>query len=283
MKLLILTLLIFLPLQSWSQAYCALRNPQSKIMQLYPLCETYNTTIGTIDERTRLEIAKKIPFPIHFYEIGKHNLYTIKNNETVLGLVHSRSEKSPWGLVEIIWSLNLDLSIKDFSFQRCRTASKDLLLSKEFKAQIINKTFYELKNLIDEKGRLNKSLKVPKGADQLCQILLQSALKTMLITDLAWQDKLISLRMNSIKFKGLSNLSLAIDGKKGDYYHKLVILKNKEQDKYLVKLTDNSESRALSIYSYQNKQLKPLFSSLFSKNLTEEQLSQLTELINQTK
>ena len=103
------------------QGFCSLRNPQAKIKALYPNCQNFKTIVSSIDETTRKELNQLLPFPLHYYEIGRHDLYLINKDEEIEGLIHSRSEQSKWGLIEIVWSLGLDLTVKDFAFQRCLT------------------------------------------------------------------------------------------------------------------------------------------------------------------
>ncbi|WDE97369.1 hypothetical protein PQO03_05310 [Lentisphaera profundi] len=199
-KYLLSTLFIFTSL-GYSQGYCALRHPQSKINILYPECQNFETIISTIDDQTRLDVEQHLGFPLYFYEIGRHNLYAVKKETDLLGIVHARSEKSKWGLVEIIWSLDLNLNIDDFTFQRCRTSAKNRLLDDSFKKIIRGKNFTEIKAIL--KNLVNNELYQNLNNDQkiLTEILLKSAIKTIALTESSWADEIKKLRLKHLSKK----------------------------------------------------------------------------------
>jgi hypothetical protein len=179
----------------------------------FPDSQSYKTIISSISQQSREEIDKLLPFSLHYYEIGRHHLYAVREKGQVTALVHSRSEQSQWGLVEIIWSLNLDLSIRDFSFQRCRSHKKNLVLTKEFKQQLIGKNYFELLSFIDPAGKLNEKLLVDREAKDLAQLLVQSSLKTIALTDLCWGQKLKEIREPyRVKYSSLPFKSEIIKG-----------------------------------------------------------------------
>jgi hypothetical protein len=199
-KYLLSTLFIFTHL-GYSQGYCALRHPQSKINKLYPECQNFETLISTIDDQTRLDVEQHLGFPLYFYEIGRHNLYAIKKEDDLLGIIHARSEKSKWGLVEIIWSLDLNLNVDDFAFQRCRTSSKNRLLEDDFKKIIRGKNFTEIKAIL--KNLVNNELYQNLNENQktLTKILLKSAIKTIALTEYSWADEIKKLRLKHLSKK----------------------------------------------------------------------------------
>jgi len=263
----------------FAQGYCALRDPQAKIRQMYPHCKNYNTLVGTIDERVRSKVQNKISLPLYFYEIGRHNLYAIKRDEQTVGLVHSRSEQSTWGLVEIIWSLNLDLSIRDFSFQRCRSGQKNILTDPEFKKQLIGKKFLDIKSMIDKQGKLNSSLIVANEAEPLAQILIQSALKTIAITDIAWTNELHHLRLKSLSLNKKLIKIHGTDIKNNDYYKTVSILKYDQEDKYIIITLDSLEAENVSIYTYSNDQLTLRFSPIDQLPSNDQKLMNLEKYV----
>ena len=123
----LVTLILFISTQLiYSQGYCSLRNPQSKIKSLYPNSNHYKTIIETINAQSRQKIHSLLPFSLHYYELGRHNLYLISDGNKAAGLVHARTEESKWGLIEIVWSLNLDLSIKNFTSKDAAVVPKIL-------------------------------------------------------------------------------------------------------------------------------------------------------------
>ena len=192
-------LLLLLPYSIQAQGYCSLRNPQAKIRAFYPDCNGYKTIVRTIDNSARVYLGEVLPFSIHHYEIGRHNLYTVNDIKTTKGLVHARTEQSQWGLIEIVWSLNTDLTVKDFDFQRCRTQLKTEVLKDDFKRQIVGKHFYELRQLLDETGYINSLVKTKDSVKPLAKTVIHSALKTIALTEFCWKQDLEKLRFQSMQ------------------------------------------------------------------------------------
>ena len=194
MKIIIIfTLLLFSLQYSHADAYCSLRDPVAQIQQLYPQKTNQRSIVKTVDSSTRNLVKLALPSnDLHFSELGRHTLYVAMKNTQALGYVHVRSEQSKWGLVEIIWALDKDLKIKDFTFQRCRSPKKKILDNEDFRNVFIGKSYEELKTLLSSDGiTANKILlDRAKGAPELASVVLRCALKTLLITDLLWGEEL---------------------------------------------------------------------------------------------
>lgn len=191
--IMILTLLLFSIQYSFADAYCSLRDPVAQIQQLYPQKTNQLSIVKTVDSNTRNLVKLALPSnDLHFSELGQHTLYVAMKNTKALGYVHVRSEQSKWGLVEIIWALDKNLKIKDFTFQRCRSPNKKVLENKDFKNVFIGKSYEELKTLLSSDGVTanNILLDKAKGAPELASVVLRCALKTLLITDILWREEL---------------------------------------------------------------------------------------------
>jgi len=191
--IIILTLLLFSIQYSYADAYCSLRDPVAQIQQLYPQKTNQLSIVKTVDNSTRNLVKLALPSnDLHFSELGRHTLYVAMKNTEALGYVHVRSEQSRWGLVEIIWALDKDLKIKNFTFQRCRSPKKKVLENEDFKNVFIGKSYEELKTLLSSDGITanNILLDKAKGAPELASVVLRCALKTLLITDILWGEEL---------------------------------------------------------------------------------------------
>ena len=175
-----------------AEAFCALRDPVNSIYQLYPNATSYRSIVRTVNQQTREHIITHLPnFNLHFSEMGRHTLYVAIQNGIEIGYVHVRSEQSQWGLVEVAWALNLDLSVKDFVFQRARNPSRKYLETPDFKSQLIGRNFKALKTLIDSPfAEFSTPLFTNKDALKLVNVVIKSAMKTILITEQAWNDDL---------------------------------------------------------------------------------------------
>lgn len=181
-----------------AQAYCSLRDPNRSILELYPETETFRSLVGTVDEDVREAVGEQLPFTLHFNELGRHTLYaTVDERFHPVGLVHARSEPGRWGLVEVVWSLGLDLRVRDFRFQRCREKEKDYVESEAFRSLLAGRAVEDLLVLLTEDGsalRPDALPQVPEKARDLAAVVVRCALKTQVVTAIAWADELPDLR-----------------------------------------------------------------------------------------
>ena len=194
MKIFIILILFVFSLQnSYADAYCSLRDPVAQIQQLYPQKTNQLSIVKTVDTSTRNLVKLALPSnDLHFSELGQHTLYVAMKNTDALGYVHVRSEQSKWGLVEIIWALDKNLKIKNFTFQRCRSPQKKLINNENFKNVFIGKNYEELKILLSSDGITANNILLDKAKDspELASVVLRCALKTLLITDILWGEEL---------------------------------------------------------------------------------------------
>ena len=185
-------LTLWLPTMVSAQAYCALRDPSKKIYEFYPDATSFRSLVRTVDENVRQNVAARLPFTIHFNELGRHTLYLPVKGAKPQGLVHARSEAGEWGLTEIIWSLTPDLVIQDFSFQRCRSRKRTAVETAQFKKQLVGKTFGELRELLDQSGNnlSPNKVEIQEDARTLAASVIRSALKTIAVTQITWKKEL---------------------------------------------------------------------------------------------
>ena len=177
----ILSLAVLSIAEASAQAYCALRDPVGAIKKLNPEATGHRSIVRTIKGDDRREVGEKLPFTLHFNELGKHTLYALVKGDTPVGIIHSRSEKGRWGMVEIVWHLDLDLKVQGFEFQRCRDRASKTIGRNTFVRQIRGKGFDELKALLspDCKSLAPGGITVPGNAADLAVVTLRSALKTI--------------------------------------------------------------------------------------------------------
>ncbi len=182
-----------------AQAYCALRDPVSQIYSVCPEADNYRSVVRTIDESAREAITTRVPYPMHFTELGRHTLYVGIEGRRPVGLVQARSERSRWGLVEVIWSFDLDLRVADFALQRCRARSADRkeIESDAFKSLVRGRSFDELLTLVSADG---KSLSpevagLIQGDPGLALAVLRCGIKTVAATEAAWSADVQAARL----------------------------------------------------------------------------------------
>lgn len=134
----------------------------------------------------RRRVVREVPFTLDFSE--DHRVYVPLRAGKPLGVVHVRSESGEWGLVEIAWFLDLDLKIRDFRFQRCRSRAREQIGGKEFRKQLTGKSEKQLLSLLteDRVALQPKALDVARKSKPLAVTVVRSALKAILATRYAW-------------------------------------------------------------------------------------------------
>ncbi|MGI9294497.1 MAG: hypothetical protein ACR2PS_11000 [Pseudomonadales bacterium] len=186
---LLLALLIGLP-KTADAAYCSLRDPIIAIQTMYPKATQHRSIVRPIDQNIRREIAKLLPFTLHYKEVGRHTLYLVNNERKPIGFVQARSEASDWGLVEIAWAISPDMTIDGMVLQRCRGPECNAALKNQVQHALYGKSFPELLTLLSADGNAlsNKAKNTIRGAQPLLLTILRSALKTLAVTQLVWGD-----------------------------------------------------------------------------------------------
>jgi hypothetical protein len=187
-----LAVLIGLPFKLHAVAYCALRDPMLAIQTFYPGFTSYRSYLGVVGPDLRRVLDETLPYQLHFNEFGKHTLYVAYAGEKAIGLVHARSEKGDWGLDEIVWSFNMDLTVRDFRFQRSRSRWKDNLQDEVFKQALRGKGIEGLLQFLDADGsKFSKQISgLPPEAEKLAATVVRSALNTIVVTEYVWGDRL---------------------------------------------------------------------------------------------
>jgi len=217
--LLSLLLLCFAPREAASQsfeAFCALREPGREIRLLAPDYRRFRSLVRTITTESRAKILKEVPFSMHFDELGQHTLYVVRGEKEFIGYVHVRSESFKWGLVRIVWLMNTDLEITSYRFQRCRSPWRSELESSAVSERIIGKTMRELTGMLSQDGsRLRPGdASVSEGARELMAVLVQSAIKTRVVTEIVWAREVGSIKAASLThelFDGGGRVSQHLD------------------------------------------------------------------------
>lgn len=179
------------PLQA---AYCSLRDPVLAINTLYSGATTHRSVVKTITGKTRNAIAQRLPFTLHFNELGRHTIYVAYYQDKPLGFVHARSELSDWGLIEIAWALTPDLTIDDFFFQRCRSPECSESLRQRVLADIKGQSLDNILALMDKSANalVPELAQKYKGESELVLSLLRSALKTIAATQYGWPNTVLN-------------------------------------------------------------------------------------------
>ena len=174
-----------------SVAYCALRDPVTKIYALFPDASSYKSIVHKIDLATKEQVSAKASFSLHQDELGQHTLYIAMKDELPLGIIHSRSEVGLWGLIEIVWAFDFDLNVVDFTFQRCRESACKQIAALPFRHLLKGKSSSELTAMLKSSSTVYpENIAGNKDAEALANTIIQSAIKTALVTEISWRDDL---------------------------------------------------------------------------------------------
>lgn len=172
-----------------AKPFCSLRDPVMQISDLFPSYTSYRSITKEISLETASEIQDALfsDLRLHSKEIGKHTIYYVYRDQIQIGMVHVRTERGPWGLVEIAWAMTPGGDIKDYRFQRCRGGPCREAESEINRRFFSGMNFEKLSDLYGE-GQVIHSARVslPPGADSLTLTLIESARKTIALTSILW-------------------------------------------------------------------------------------------------
>lgn len=184
------SLIIFFQTPTIYAAFCSLRDPHVAISTLYNDRVNYRSVVNTIADKDRDEVKRRLSFTLHRNEIGKHTLFLIFDKDLPMGFVQARSELSEWGVMEIAWAINLDMTIRDFFYQRCRSSDCRAENIADIRHLIKGKSFSQLQAILNE-SEVKETVTLNDSRLRLNAISLltiQSALKTIAITEITWQQ-----------------------------------------------------------------------------------------------
>ena len=191
-------LVVMLTTTSYGQAFCALRDPVRSIKEICPDKPEWKSVVAHVDADVRADVARRLPFTLHVRELGEHTLYIVSESTGRRRLVHARSEASPSGMVEIVWALDGALRVADFRFQRCRSPQAKFFEGSALAARLRRSiSSLELRALMTEDGSaLTPAAAVQcVGSEELGALVVRSAQKTIVTTELAWGSSLATFMM----------------------------------------------------------------------------------------
>jgi hypothetical protein len=161
----------------------------TQIGDLFPTYTSYKSVTKEVSIEAASEVQDKLfsDLRLHSKEIGKHTIYYVYRDEIQIGLVHVRTERGPWGLVEIAWAMTPEGDIKDYRFQRCRGGPCQQAESEINRKFFSGLSFEELSDLYAADRKINPvKVTLSPDADSLSSTLIESARKTVALTSLLW-------------------------------------------------------------------------------------------------
>ncbi len=58
-----------------AQGFSALRDPEHSVFASFPEADGYRAIVRPVDKKIRAEVQERLPFQIHFNELGDHTVY----------------------------------------------------------------------------------------------------------------------------------------------------------------------------------------------------------------
>ena len=186
------------PVCAQAQAYCALRDPVRQIYSICPEAQSYRSIVRTVGDTAREQVTDRVPYPLHFTELGQHTLYIGVDGRRPVGLIQARSERSRRGLVEVVWAFDLDMRVMDFTLQRCRARgdARNAVEGEAFKELIIGSSFEQLVGLLSPDGQTltPKAEAVIREHPALAAVIVRCGIKTLAAVEAVWDEDVTAAR-----------------------------------------------------------------------------------------
>ena len=182
--------------QSCGQAFCALRDPNRMIGELFPSFSQFKSITVTIGKTEVEAIEKATGLKCDPREFGRHRLYAIFKEGNLKGFVQSRSEIVDWGIAEIVIATDTDGQLKGFLFQRCRSRHRNAAEADSVQDILRQLTSNELISIVnDEKARQSiiEQANLSKKVDPLLKGILSGVAKMQVLMQIVWDDKIAAL------------------------------------------------------------------------------------------
>ena len=210
-KLILCTMFVALAMMicpaTLAQANCALRNPDRQIYKIFPDASSYRTIVARVDDEKKHAIEATVGSPLARTDLGKHTIYVVLRHSVPIGFVHARMEIGSRGSIELVWALDLDLSIKAFSVQVSRERNTKAIESDEFKKKLVGRNLKAIKALLSDGNHdVNlAALDLPSNAASIAHIVVLCALKTRVITEIAFADSVLASRQIGNVYRAYKN------------------------------------------------------------------------------
>lgn len=171
----------------------------------FPEADAFRCIGRDVDQAARRAVEARLPFKVHFNELGEHRLLVAFRGRRPVGLVYRRVEESEWGLMEIAWHMTLDLRVVGLDFLRGRNAHIGAMLRSPFARDLVGKDLSGLRGMLQEQERAEARDEDPSrrgdgGLAALQRTTVRSAIKALTVTDVVWRDEVGKLADQAVGF-----------------------------------------------------------------------------------
>ena len=163
------------------------------VFRAYPESDGYSSIVRDVGPSHRKAVERRLPFKVHFNELGQHNLLVAFRGRRPVGLVYQRTEESDWGLVDIAWHVSLDLRVYGFEVTRGLGRDAKEIADSVFAEKLAGSTFDEVcARLAAQQEAMAKGPSAP--SEHLARTVLRSAAKALAVTSTVWDREIEKLR-----------------------------------------------------------------------------------------
>lgn len=167
-------------------------NIQRVVFGAFPEADAYRGIKRPVSQPHRRQIEKKLPFKVHFNELGEHELLVAFRGRRPVGVVYCRTEEADWGLAVIAWHISLDQRIVGFQFLRGRNRNIQDLEQSQIATDLRGSSFAQVAQLTTAHDKQNHRERDPSLVS-IERTTLRSAAKVLAVVSIVWQDQIESL------------------------------------------------------------------------------------------
>ncbi len=168
-----------------------------EVLHALPAATNQTAYVLPVDAESWNAIRDAVSFPVELRELTHQTLYSIYSDQRPLGLVQVRSEESRWGVIELVWVFDLDLTVRDLVVRRCRDRNRATIEGESFIEQLRGLDRRGLESLLDddpERIDVQKVLVHPDVA-RLAAIVVRSGAKGLAFAEVLWRTQIAEWRL----------------------------------------------------------------------------------------
>lgn len=175
------------------------RKTEGIVFRAFPEADAYSSIRREVKQADRERIEARLPFKVHFNELGKHGLLVAFRGRRPVGFVYCRTEEAEWGLTTIAWHMSLDQRITGFRFLRGRSRHLKDLERGQLATDLGGSGFDQVAQLLAQHEKREHKQR-DKSLTSIERTTLRSAAKAIAVIESVWSDQVESLRDQATGF-----------------------------------------------------------------------------------
>lgn len=177
------------------------RATERVVFRAFPEADAFRSIHREVKQADRERIEARLPFRVHFNELGKHGLLVAFRGRRPVGFVYCRTEEAEWGLTTIAWHMTLDQRIIGFRFLRGRSRHLKELERSKLATDLGGSGFEQVQQLLTSHGKQQHK---DKSRQSIERTTLRSAAKAIAVIESVWADQVEALSDQATGFDRFS-------------------------------------------------------------------------------